>query len=334
VPGALQRRHLRQHLRRDLVLTRPPALLAARVEFDPEHAASGTLAAMRRAVLLMLLVSCAPRTAAPARPAPPPGRTLAWNVRMSDCEGRWVALPKDGDTDLFAYGVVYVDPEAGFSFRTVGRFSVTADGRYQKHPDPELERAVMINRLEEKQDPEVALLPQGALADLGETDPPAWLSSYADHADPLAHRVKWGRHYNHIGASAKALTFLEPAYARSPRAEGLAFELGFAYNALGRFDDALRVLEPAVKRTPDDLYLIKELGSSYGSLKRYQDAAGLYEAILASYTGSDMVLKSEVAFNLAASYYFLGDASRSEAWLAKAREWAPDGSQLDLMLNH
>src|SRR5205807_4685698 len=40
---------------------------------------------------------------------------LAYDVHMSDCENRWVALyhrPKDAD---YTYAFVYIDPHAGFT---------------------------------------------------------------------------------------------------------------------------------------------------------------------------------------------------------------------------
>src|SRR3954467_7361887 len=61
---------------------------------------------------------------------------LAYDVHMSDCENRWVALyhkPEDAD---YTYGFVYIDPQAGFTLHFFGRFTVDPDGNYHAATNP------------------------------------------------------------------------------------------------------------------------------------------------------------------------------------------------------
>src|SRR5262249_28395776 len=61
---------------------------------------------------------------------------LSYDVHMSDCEDRWVALyhkPEDHD---YTYGFVYIDPQAGFTFHFGGRFTIDADGKYRLATNP------------------------------------------------------------------------------------------------------------------------------------------------------------------------------------------------------
>jgi hypothetical protein len=51
---------------------------------------------------------------------------------MVDCENHWVVLPKTPGEDSYGYGYVYLDPEAGFTLRWGGRFTLDAQEQYRK----------------------------------------------------------------------------------------------------------------------------------------------------------------------------------------------------------
>lgn len=140
--------------------------------------------------------------------------------------------------------------------------------------------------------------------------------------------MNWGSFYNGIGDSQRALDYLESAYKERPDAPKLVFELAYAYNALGRPADAIRVSKSEFAKNPKDELLCRELAFAYGRLKSYKEAAEQYQDCIALCGDSEsgMAEKSELAMNLSAAYARLGDSANRDAWLEKAKHWAPKGS--------
>jgi tetratricopeptide (TPR) repeat protein len=246
---------------------------------------------------------------------------------MSDCENRWVALyqkPQDSD---YTYGFVYIDPQAGFTLHVGGRFTIDADGRYRSVPNA-IPPDKMTLKIRLEQNGVAALLPPEAVAQLGLPEKPEWLSSYEDKADSATHKVNWGSFYNGIGDSRRAINYLESAYKERPNAPKLVFELAYAYNALGRPEDAIRVSKSEFARNPKDELLCREMAFAYLHLKSYKEATEQYQACIAlcGDSESQMAEKSELTMNLSSTYKALGDTPNSEAWLEKAKRWAPKGS--------
>ncbi len=261
---------------------------------------------------------------APAAGAAP----LAFSERLSDCDGRWVVLPAPAGKDAFLFGFVYVDPSAGFTLDVGGLLKVDARGEFHRVPDSGREKARFMIRLDARNNGPAALLPTAAISQLGLEELPAFVRFYTDTSDPVTHRVRWGSHLNHVGDSRRALTYLEPAYAEKPDANGLAFELAYAYNALGRNADALDVLKKAVARDPDDLLLGVELAFSYLSSGTLEAAIDLYLKLIPRCDEKHMLQKSEMAYNLSRAYERSGNEANARKWLADAKAWAPEGSPL------
>jgi tetratricopeptide (TPR) repeat protein len=252
---------------------------------------------------------------------------LSYDVHMSDCENRWVALyhgPKDAD---YTYGFVYIDPQAGFTVHYVGRFTVDAAGNFHAAPNPlAADKASLKVRLD--QNGIAALLPAQALIQLQLPQRPDWMKYYNDEADPVAHKVSWGFFYNDIGDAKRAIGFLESAYKERPDAPRVVFELTYAYNATERPQDAIRVAKNEFAKNPKDELLCREMAFAYLHLKSYKDATTQYQACidLCGDSESQMAEKSELAMNLGAAYGGLGDTANRDAWLEKAKSWAPKGS--------
>jgi tetratricopeptide (TPR) repeat protein len=252
---------------------------------------------------------------------------LSYNVHMSDCEDRWVALyhkPEDRD---YTYGFVYIDPEAGFTLHYAGRFTVDSDRNYHEAPNP-LPPDQLSLKIRLEQNGIAALLPPRALAQLALTEKPDWLKFYEDKADPVTHKISWGFFYNAIGDSQRAIDYLEPAYSEKPDAPRVVFELTYAYNAVGRAEDAIRVSKSGLVRNPKDELLCRETAFAYLHLKSYKAATEQYQTCIALCDDSDksMAEKSELAVNLSSAYERLGDAQSRDAWKKKAQDWAPKGS--------
>jgi len=252
---------------------------------------------------------------------------ISYDVHMSDCENRWVALYHKVEDSDYTYGFVYIDPQAGFTLHYVGRFTIDTDASYHvaSNPLPPDKYSLKI-RLDENG--VAALLPPGALAQLGLPERPDWLKSYEDKADPITHKVNWGFFHNSIGDSGRAAEYLESAYRERPDAPRVVFELTYAYNATGRPGDAIRVAKSEFTKNPKDELLCREIAFAYLRLKSYKDATGQYQSciVLCADSEAGMAEKSELAMNLSAAYAALGEATNRDAWLEKAKNWAPKGS--------
>jgi tetratricopeptide (TPR) repeat protein len=253
---------------------------------------------------------------------------LSYEVHMSDCEDRWVALyhkPEDRD---YNYGFVYIDPQAGFTLHFGGSFTIGASGKYSPAPNP-ITPDKMTVKIRLEGNGIAALLPPRALTQLGLPEKPDWLKYYKDEADPVAHKVNWGSFYNGIGDSRRAIDYLESAYREKPDAPKVIFELAYAYNALGRPEDAIRVSKNEFEgKKPKDELLCREMGFAYLNLKRYKEATEQYRSCVALCDDSEAgrAEKSELAMNLSSAYERLGDMQNRDAWLEKAKGWAPKGS--------
>jgi hypothetical protein len=252
---------------------------------------------------------------------------LSYDIHMSDCENRWVALyhePKDAD---YAYGFVYIDPQAGFTVQYSGRFTIDAAGDYHAAHNPlPPDKASLKIRLD--QNGIAALLPARALTQLQLPTKPDWMKFYEDKADPVMHKVNWGLFYNGIGDANRALGFLESAYKDRPDSTRAVFELTYAYNAVGRPEDAIRVAHTEFTKNPKDELLCREIAFAYLALKDYKEAIRQHQSCIAlcGDSESQMAEKSELAMNLGSAYGALGDTSNRDAWLEKAKNWAPKGS--------
>jgi tetratricopeptide (TPR) repeat protein len=252
---------------------------------------------------------------------------LSYDVHMSDCENRWVALYHKADDPDYTYGFVYIDPQAGFTLHYFGRFTIDADASYHAAPNP-LPPDKYSLKIRLDQNGVAALLPLKALPQLGLPEKPDWLKSYEDKADPITHKVNWGYFYNSIGDSGRAVEYLESAYNKRPDAPRVVFELTYAYNAIGRPGDAIRVAKSEFTKNPKDELLCREMAFAYLRLKSYKDATDQYQACIALCADSEsgMAEKSELAMNLSAAYEALSDTTNRDAWLEKAKSWAPKGS--------
>jgi len=259
----------------------------------------------------------------------PQSAALSYNLHMSDCENRWVALYHKPDDSSYSYGFVYIDPQSGFTLHIVGSFTIDSEGKYHPAPNPLVSDQYAV-KIRLDGNGIAAVLPPEALAQLGLPEKPAWLRFYDDKADPVSHKVNWGSFYNGIGDSRRALDYLESAYKERPDAPKLVFELAYAYNALGRPDDAIRVSRAEFVKNPKDELLCREIAFAYVDLKSYNEGAAQYQICIAlcGDSESEMAEKSELAVNLSAAYAALGDTANRDAWLERAKGWAPKGSAI------
>ena len=249
---------------------------------------------------------------------------LAFGGSALDRENTWVVMPsRDGDAS-YTYVCVYLDLEAGFTSQLGGSFTLDASGRAKASGDWPADKASFKIRLE--RDFPAAPMPEGIRKDLGLEAAPAFLAAYRGNPSDPQQQLRRGWHLNHVGESARALATLEPLYARQPTLPGLAFEVAFAHNALGEQAKALPVLEAASKHSPQDAWILRELAYTYLHLRKAKEAVATYLRALPLVPEDNAQERSEQAINLAQAYELLGDAANRDAWLAKAKAWAPEGS--------
>ncbi|HEX8561629.1 MAG TPA: tetratricopeptide repeat protein [Flavobacterium sp.] len=270
---------------------------------------------MKRYLLLILLLPCLAF-----------GQTELSDVTFDNLFykglNKWVAFPKAEKDSIYLYGFIYLDHTAGFTFGYEGHFTVGPDGTFIASPVNQQSR--IISRLDPQKQNLVAILPAERQKQLGVPSEPDWLVNYR-HESELADATATGSSLNHIGASEDALFYLEPAYQKEPHYKGLEFEIAYAYNALGRYDDAVNVLIAALPHDRKNHLLYKELVFAYASL------AQLDKAEIVAKKSIDVCeeerTKSEIAVNMAQSYYTLKDRQKFKKWTSIARQHTKPGSE-------
>jgi tetratricopeptide (TPR) repeat protein len=241
---------------------------------------------------------------------------LEFNKRFVESEDRWVAFALGKDSSQ-PYGFIYIDAQAGLTLQYEGNFTIGPDGKFISKKATE-NGSVKI-RLEPNS-VKVAFLPEYRVKELGHDWVPDWLSVYKQTSDTVGRMVRWGYYYNHWGESAKALTYLEKAYALAPQKENVEFELAYAYNALERFSDAIKILDKAIQRKPAECLYYKEL--SYAQIH----VNNMSKADEATRNGvqhcEDNKMKAEICYNLTYTYFKNKDKANFINWAAETKKWA------------
>jgi Flp pilus assembly protein TadD len=243
-----------------------------------------------------------------------------------DCENQWVVFPKKSPAEpRFAYGFIYIDPSAGFTFDLKGTLMVDSNDRFVATPAPKTN--VMKYRLEGNIS-KVAVLSEDRLKELSLPNEPDWLKAYkADHA-LVTTMVSWGKHYNHVGGFTQALNYLLKAYALAPHTAGLEFELSYNYNATGQFYKAMDVINAAIENDPKNFLYYRELGYMYLTTKRIEDAEKAYLKGIENCI--DIREKSEMAYNVAYGYFMAGNKSKFAEWHEKTKGFITDPNSVFL----
>jgi hypothetical protein len=246
-----------------------------------------------------------------------PAPDLIFDQTFYDLENQWVVFPKKPADSVYAYGVVYVDAAAGFTFDLQGAFKVMPDGRFIGTP---ITNSVKV-RLERNVS-KVSALSADRLKELNLPKEAAFLSHYKVDPGNIVNLVSWGKHYNHVGAYERSLVYLLKAYKIEPHAEGLEFELAFNYNATSKFDRAVEVLAVAIKDDPKNFWFYRELGYSYMNNMKLEEAEKSYSAGIKM--TQDSLQKSEMAYNIAYGFFKAGNKPKFMEWDQITRQHTTD----------
>jgi tetratricopeptide (TPR) repeat protein len=279
---------------------------------------------MKPFFIFLLVCSC---SAAFCQNYFPADTNLNFNQRYTQCELKWVLLPKSDNTQRYIYGLVYLDERAGFTLFVQGNLWIDKNGRYIAdtaflHNNP------MRMRLA-RNTANMALLPPARFAELNIKPQPDWLKDYYTYTDTVARNFRRGFIFNDRGQYDTAMVYLNKAYEVQPHYKGLIFELIFAHNALGDYNGAIKIIQLALQTDQlNDLYY-RELGYAYSKINNYEKAIMAYLAgINLCTTESQMDEKAEMAINLAGVYKSYGNDDQYRLWGAKAKTWAKPGTDV------
>jgi tetratricopeptide (TPR) repeat protein len=251
---------------------------------------------------------------------------LKFNHRITRCERKWVVIPKKDSDKYYAYGFVYVDLIAGFTFDLKGRFSVDRDDKYLA--DTSVTKNGPVKYRIAPNWRYVALLPQQHFKELNISPQPGWLKIYynANDTGSAHYNYRLGFAYNAAGDCEGALPFLNKAWSANPQLDGVAFEMAYAYNGLNQFDNAIKVLIPAIQAKPAEPLLYKELAYAYAHKNDHENAIATFKKGLELFPDRPSDEKGEMALNLANVYRLMGNQDEYKNWMIKAKAFSPPNS--------
>jgi tetratricopeptide (TPR) repeat protein len=247
---------------------------------------------------------------------------LKFDTKYYEAVDKWVAFPKNETDSIFNYGFIYIDEQAGFTYQFGSTFTIDSLNNYL----PEVIDST-INakyRIDQNWKP-VSIIPQEKLKELNLPTEPEWLKYYKENSNSVSYLKNIGYHYNHVGATNLALKPLLKAYEIEPHFDGLEFELSFAYNALGQYEKAIAISENAIENNPKNFYFYRELGFSYKNLSKIEEAEKAYRKGI-KISENDFE-KSEMAVNMAQSYFELRNKEKFDEWAKLTRKYAEKGSR-------
>lgn len=244
-------------------------------------------------------------------------KELKFDTQYFNAVDSWVAFPKKDTDSTYAYGFIYLDNQAGFTFNFETKFQIKEQQLITIKRDSTV--GFMKYRLESNTSL-VSVLTDNQISMLNLPKEPEWLSIYKNDSDQVDYLKQEGYFYNHVGACELALKPLLKAYKMDPHFDGLEFELAFAYNHMGQFEKAIPILEKAIENNPKNYYFYKELGYSYLGLNKVEDAEKTYrKGIIKSDNDFE---KSEMSVNMAQAYFKLKNKKRFDEWAELTRKYS------------
>ena len=253
---------------------------------------------------------------------------LKFNTKYYDAVDKWVAFPSTDNDSIYHYGFIYIDEMAGFTFETGNTFKISEDSTFIAKKPSETTR--MIYRIEKNWKP-LAIIPKDKLKQMGLPEVSKSLFAYKANSESASYLTKIGYFYNHVGASHNAIKPLNKAYKIDPHYSGLEFELSFAYNALQKFDKAIPILIKAIKQDPQNYLLYKELGFSYINSEKFDEAEKIY--LKGIELADNNNLKSEMALNMAHTYFKLQNIKKFDEWAKLTRKYSEENSTYTQYIN-
>jgi tetratricopeptide (TPR) repeat protein len=252
---------------------------------------------------------------------------LNFDTKYYNAVDKWIAFPKKVADTSYSFGFIYLDDTAGFTYNYESKFIKTNSGL--KKLSREFESGLKARLTENTID--VAVLSDSQVSQLGLPKVPEWHSIYKADSTKVSYLKNIGYHYNHVGASNLALKPLKKAYSINPHYTGLEFELSYAYNALHDFTKAIPILEEAIKNDPKNFLFYRELGFALKNIDQNAKAEKIYKTGME--LTDDKFQKSEMAINMAQSYYLSGNQKKFDEWAEITRKYTQKGSRFDQLID-
>jgi tetratricopeptide (TPR) repeat protein len=241
---------------------------------------------------------------------------LSFDKRFIECENKWVALYPNKEDTSFAYGFVYVDPQAGLTFDLAGKVKINSGKLYSIY---KVENTSMKYRLQ-ADNQFVAIIPPSMYEDLHISATPEWLKNYlVSDTNSVQYLYSRGFMYNAWNECKKALAYLQKAQTINPNYKGLSVELAYSYNCLEEYDSAIFVLQNALKTNPQDAYINKELIYAQTKSGQLDKAAESCKNAIATFT--DETYNGEICYNLLHAYFRKNDKGNFNLWLSETKKW-------------
>jgi tetratricopeptide (TPR) repeat protein len=246
---------------------------------------------------------------------------LKFDKRFVESEDKWIAFQMDKDS-AYAYGFIYIDPQAGLTLNYEGTFKILNTGLFvsKKIDSTNIKVRLQPNNVL------VAFIPEQKFEELKIDPAPQWLTYYKTDTASIDRLYHWGYMYNGWNECAKALTYLEKAQKLNPKFKGLEVELAFSYNCLGQYDKAVSILESALESNPTDAYTNKELIYAQINLGQLDKAAESCKKALK--VCEDQTCNGENCYNLLHNFYLKKDKANFILWLSETRKWTSKNADL------
>lgn len=274
--------------------------------------------------LILLLAICGSLSVAYAQ-QPNSIPDLNFDQRFTQCEKRWVVFPKKPGDSKYAYGYIYVDMMAGFTFDLKGFFTVDNDNHFIVDTSS-TKTARRIFRLDANTS-KVALLPVSHFNEMHIASEPTWVKLYyLPYTDTVMHNFRMGFNLNAAGDCTAALVYLQKVAKVNPHYAGLEFELAYAYNDLNQTDTAIGILISAMKNDPKNPMFYRELGYAYLKKNDNPKAIDYFKQGIEQCGDGRNDDRSEMAFNMAMAYRSTGNQDEFKNWMIKAKGWAAPNS--------
>ena len=253
---------------------------------------------------------------------------LTFDKKYYKAVDKWTVFPKKENDSTYTLGFIYFDEQEGFTLNYENNIMITPNGL--KSESVMTNTTIKVQLTPDTFD--VAILTPAQIEELGLLKEPRWLTGYKTNADKISYLVRLGYQYNHVGGSKLALEPLLKAYAKDPHFQGLEFELSYAYNAIGEFENAISVLQKALHNNPKNYYFYRELGYAYKNLNRVEEAEEIYRKGIA--LSDNDFEKSEMAVNMAQTYFQLRNREKFDEWAKLTRKFAEEGAQYAKYIDH
>ena len=246
---------------------------------------------------------------------------LNFDKKSVQCEDKWVTFKMNKDS-IYTFGFIYIDQQAGLTFRYEGDFKIDLDGKFIKQKiEQSLENNPLIVRLKPNIS-QISEIPESRFIELAIEKTPSWLAIYKEGEDTIERLFKWGYMYNGWSECEKALSFLLKAEKINPNYEGLQTELAYSYNHLGQYKNAEKALKEALKISPKDCYTLKELAYCYRHQENLIKSEEVYKNMVK--VCSEKKYIQETAYNLAYKYFELKNSKEFKRWSEEVIKWSDE----------